>query len=211
VAIHVAGNGKKAINKSVNIPESFMKNFILALLISAIFLMCAKNETGFIQSRPNREAASGAALKKSKTLIQPKWTAGSYLGLQLGKSTVADVRRIFGEPKYIIHPEDEYDNPIETRLDYVYDGSPQIIIDKKSKIVVEIWGGDFSTLREATAKYGNDFYELEFTEKGCVFKEYEEQRNRQYPLYLAYPQYGFYFCLNEENDVLVISYVAKCR
>ncbi|HXG83921.1 MAG TPA: hypothetical protein VNI84_07830 [Pyrinomonadaceae bacterium] len=129
--------------------------------------------------------------------------------MQLGKFTVKDVKRIFGEPKEISHPEDEYDNSIESRLLYSYDNEPQIIIVKKSGIVIEIWGGDFSTFKEAKEKYGNDFYEIEFTKKGCVFKDYKEKENPIYPLNIAYPQYGFYFYVTK-GDYANVYYVAKC-
>ena len=150
--------------------------------------------------------------KRVRKTAKPVWIAGNYKGLRLGKSTVKDVKRLFGTPKYIINPEDEIDNPIESRLDYIYENEAQIIIDKKSGIVIEVWGGDFSTFDEATEKYGNDFYEVEFPEKGgCVFKKYLEKQNRQYPLSIAYPQFGFYFLLNAEKEVLAVYYVDKCR
>ncbi len=52
----------------------------------------------------------------------------------MGKSTEKDVRRIFGKPKEIGHPEDGKDNPIESKLDYIYDDEPQIIIDKNQRL-----------------------------------------------------------------------------
>lgn len=149
--------------------------------------------------------------RKITTKSKPIWIAGKYIGLRLGKSTVKDVRRLFGKPKYIIHPEDEYDNPVESRLDYIYENQPQIIIDKKTGTVIEIWGGDFSTFNEAVEKYGNGFYEVEFTKKGCVFKEYKEKPNRQYPLSIAYPQHGFYFHLDAGKQVLATYHVNKCE
>ncbi len=156
-------------------------------------------------------------VQKSSPKKIPKWTAGNYKGLQLGKSTVKDIIRIFGEPKRIGNPEDEYDNPIESQLDYIYEidnktGEPaQIIFDKKSWIVREVWGGDFSTFKEAIEKHGDDYFEVEFTEKGCSFKEYKEKQDRKFPLNIAYPQKGFYFYLNNKYEVTNIYYVDKCK
>lgn len=149
--------------------------------------------------------------RKSVNKSKPIWIAGTYKGLKLGKSTEKDVKRIFGSPKYITNPEDEYDNPVESKLDYIYKNEPQIIIDKKTGIVTEIWGGDFSTFDEAIEKYRKDFYEIEFTEKGCNFKTYDETQNKKDRLNIAYPQYGFYFFLNPKNEVLAIYYTDKCE
>lgn len=195
--------------------------FFISIFIT--FIGCAGNDTNPAQKSPPENLSSNAANKNAgenksqKPSAQnlpprknPKWIPGSYKGLQLGKSTEKDVRRIFGKPKEIARAEDEYDNPIESKLDYIYDNEPQIIIDKKSKIVIEIWGGDFSTFEEAKEKYGDDFYEVAFTKKGCVFKEYEEKPDRKFPLDIAYPQKGFYFYLNEKYEVTQIYYVAKC-
>lgn len=193
-----------------------MKNSLFAFLI--IFSVCMKADVSSAQIRPSKKKVSNPSQKELKVSVQqspskkkPKWIAGNYKGLQPGKSTLEDVKRIFGKPKMIIHPEDGEDNPIESRLDYVYENEPQTIIDKKSGIVLEIWGGNnFSNLSEAIEQNGNDFYKVEFTKKGCIFKEYKKDEKADYPLYLSYPQKGFYFAVNKNDEVVVMYYVAKC-
>ncbi len=194
-----------------------MKNLVFILLILLIFAACSKTEISSARIKSSEPIILNALQKESPMSVHlsspkknPKWIAGNYKGLQLGKSTVKDVRRIFGEPKTICHPEDEFDNPVVSQIDYVYENEAQIIFDKKSGIVREVWGGDFSTFKEAVEKYGNDFYETEFTKKGCVFKEYKEKKDREYPFTLAYPQNGFYFYVNDKDEVTAIYYVDKC-
>ncbi len=206
-----------------------MKTFLFFIALM-VFVGCDKNDTGVTQTQTNEKTLSNLSSKenlnenkpsKNSTLTQnfpakknPVWIPGNYKGLQPGKSTEKDVRRIFGTPKEIIHPEDGEDNPIESKLDYVYEEEPQIIIDKKSGIVEEIWGGnDVFTFKEIIGKYGNDFYEIEFKKKGCIFKEFKDfkdKKSNDYPIYFAYPQNGFYFAVDQKNDLVAFQYVAKC-
>lgn len=173
-------------------PEARMKRLILALLTAAFFASFAGTETNFAQ-----------------TSEQPKWIVGNYKGLQAGKSTARDVERILGKPKYVADVTDDFDYSLGEQR-YVYENYLQIYVNEKSGIVLLIQSEDFSTFAEAVEKYGKDFYQMELKKKKCVFKQYDEKNERPYPLYIAYPQYGFYFSLRADNSVMAIYYTEKC-
>jgi hypothetical protein len=73
-----------------------------------------------------------------------RWRASGYKGLTPGKSTKADVKRAFGKPVWVGHPEDEYDNPVENMIDYEYEnvggfeGRMAIWMKRRSGVITDI-------------------------------------------------------------------------
>src|SRR5689334_5463823 len=95
------------------------------------------------------------------------WKPGSYQGLAIGRSRSADVLRVFGTPMWTGNPEDEYDNPMASRLSYEYQDPPgfegHITVLMKARsgrlIEVSITPTDSIPLKTILEQYGTDYIE----------------------------------------------------
>src|SRR5687768_1708084 len=72
------------------------------------------------------------------------WRAGTYLGLTAGKSKLADVLRVLGEPKRMDTPADQAATDPDPEIWYVYErggefpGELTVVIDKRSDVISRI-------------------------------------------------------------------------
>lgn len=72
------------------------------------------------------------------------WTPGQFRGIETGKSTKVQVRRILGTPTWIGHPEDDEDAPVMSKLAYEYEISDpawekiRIWMDGRTGVVEQI-------------------------------------------------------------------------
>ena len=155
---------------------------------------------------------------------EKRWGIPTYEGITLGKSKKAAVLRVFGKPKLIVHPEDEYDNPVESLIDYVYenvggfDGRTEIIMRARTGVVIAVWlSPPYQRpflLDRALEKYGNEYIRRESGLGPCPtakeIREYKPPPVEEYPVFFVYPQKGVYFAVDQDKKVAAIYYEAKC-
>ena len=154
----------------------------------------------------------------------PKWQVPTYKGLTLGKSTRADVARLFGKPQWSGHPEDEYDNPVASLLSYEYEnvggfrGRIAIIMKRRSGVVVEVLlhpaDEQALTVKQVIDEYGNGYVERG-PDLGICPTEKESRYNKspkekQYPYFLVYPRRGMFITINSDQRVQEIAYILRC-
>jgi hypothetical protein len=153
-----------------------------------------------------------------------KWHPSSYKGLKLGKSTKADVKRTFGKPAWVGHPEDEYDNPVENMIAYEYEkaggfeGRTAIWMKRHSGVITEIilYPSDTKPLswQKILNEFGSDYIERESSLGPCPttkdLHRFKPSQRREYPIFFVYKQKGLYVSVNESNNVQEIVYMERC-
>jgi hypothetical protein len=121
-------------------------------------------------AKPKFGATQPSETRLTTSRLQ-KWRTAIYQGITLGKSTKADVYRIFGKPRWSGSPEDEYDNPVGSLLSFEYDnvgsfnGGTCIIMRRRSGVVIEIYlypaYQAAPTLPQIVDEYGAGYIERE--------------------------------------------------
>ena len=164
---------------------------------------------------------SHSQITKQKASNLGKWVVPTYQGLALGKSKKADVLRLFGKPSAIVHPEDEYDNPVRSLISFYYynvgglQGNTEITMRIKTGVVTTIiLYPDDLTFENVIERFGTNYIERDMNLGPCPTarekKASRPSREKNYPLFLVYPQKGLYVFVGEENKVRAIVYLLSC-
>ncbi len=148
-----------------------------------------------------------------------EWRAASYRGLTVGKSTRADMIRVFGRPKRVDIPEGQRRTDPHQQLWYIYDGVGEfpgeftVMIDKRSRKIVEM---DLSpknlTKEEAIRHFGDDYVITRYS--FCAgFEEEDAAPIYESPngalTYIEYREHGIALGLDYMNNVDQILYIRK--
>jgi hypothetical protein len=152
------------------------------------------------------------------------WRVPTYEGLTLVKSRKADVVRRFGKPKWVFHPEDEYDNPVKSLISYGYEnvggfeGRTEVVMKARTGVVI---GVDLTPAEgrplpssDVLEKFGRDYVERGIGLGPCPtprdIRDYKPVARYEYPAFLVYPQKGVIVMVKEDKNVGSISYALSC-
>ncbi|MEA2559836.1 MAG: hypothetical protein QOH06_1340 [Acidobacteriota bacterium] len=152
------------------------------------------------------------------------WKPGTYEDLVIGRSRSADVLRVLGKPMWTGHPEDEYDNPVESLLSYEYknpagfDGRITAVMKASSGKLIEVYVNPTDSIPLSTIleRYGTDYVERDSELGPCPTAEelrtYEPSREPGYPYprFLVYPQKGMYVSLSSPSWAQYIVFTLRC-
>jgi len=206
-----------------------MKLFSIIIIVfggltSNLLLQKSYNKVSSESMIANTQKAREKSVVSSSDKRQ--WIPPTYLGLKFGKSTVKDVKRIFGKPEWEGPPEGapednsfSEDSEDEILLQYANVGEAKdyldITVGKKSKVVkaIAVYSNSRPTKQEIISEYGLDFFEIESWEPMCIEKERqpgESHKKMKYPIALVYPNKGMYVSIQSDNRVNHIGYLVKC-
>jgi hypothetical protein len=153
------------------------------------------------------------------------WHVPIYQGLKLGKSTKADVERAFGKPVWSGHPiYNEPEGEVKDELLYEYqnvggfDGRTSVYLDARSSAVKAIsLYPDYRrpiSLEQAVEKYGGGYIERGSKLGPCPtpkeVRVYGGDKEREYPIFLVYPQKGLYVSIDRDKRVQEIGLLVRC-
>jgi hypothetical protein len=206
-------------------------NYLLRLLFLTSTLLLSCSSTRVEMSQTNSESSNNTEAVKQKrvekkvpeSIVKPVWVSPNYRGLLLGKSTYADMKRLFGEPRWEGGNEETYfenDSEFEMLLQYSNQGigkeAADIVIGRKSKIVKSISILPFPKLtrQEAINQYGSDYVEISAGESFCIDKSVrrgDSESPLSYPVLLVYPEKGMIISIRDDNSVMQIGYLYKCK
>jgi hypothetical protein len=209
---------------------SFILLVLLSTVVSSNVLLenSCKNqprESSNIIQATNQELSTVVS-PQSKDIRQ--WISPTYLGLELGLSTEADVKRLFGKPidEYRNQDEDkvfENDSEDEIVLDYKNSNGANdhvvVILGAQTKIVkaISIYPSEKISMQEAIAKYGSDFFQINSGGAKCLQEQHRQgfiDNKMEYPYILVYPNLGIFLDIrNYNNEITVgrIDYLMKCE
>ena len=171
-------------------------------------------------------ASAGRPHQRGKAPASPPqvWKAPSYGGLDLGRSNKSDVRRVFGTPTWVGHPEDEIDAPVVTLLKYNFVnvgdfvGETWVIMNMKTGVVlyIELYPpeGREPSLADAINQLGPNTVTVQSAGPCPTAAELRHPRaltNPVFPQYVSVPARGVTFWLGDGDKVLSIVYSDKCR
>lgn len=151
--------------------------------------------------------------------LQSEWQAATYRGLIIGKSTRADMFRIFGKPKLIDTPADQVEDEPNPEVWYEYErggeflGEPTFVVDKRSGMIlrIDLYTRDLSK-EEAIKHFGCDYIVTKYSFDDCLGNE------ESAPLYespngsiteIEYRARGIAISVDNNGSVKQISYVSK--
>ena len=161
-------------------------------------------------------------LSISSTSDPRKWIAPSYLGLKLGESKEADVKKLFGEPIWQgLNAEKVFVDDAEPEKLIQYNhikgsgNNIDIVVGEKTGLVkaIAVYPDLRQTTEEITAAYGAEYYVTESWESMCVGPEKNIGKwpeNPKYPISIIYPQLGMYILLGDDHRVIHIGFMMKC-
>jgi len=147
------------------------------------------------------------------------WRAGTYLGLTAGKSKLADVLRVLGEPKRMDTPADQAATDPDPEIWYVYErggefpGELTVVIDKRSDVISRIdLHPDNLSKDDVVKHFGPDYILTRYDFDECLGTE------ESAPMYespngslrsVEYRKRGIAVSITEKGKVNTISYVSR--
>ena len=150
------------------------------------------------------------------------WVQPGFHGLVVGKSTAADVIRVFGKPKWkggvqeVIVPSDT-----DGETQYQYSAVPDLDADmmiyfrKRSGVISAILlYPKHMTRADAVAKFGNDFEQSNEKLGPCPTdreRKIVEQYHVEYGTLLVYRKQGVYVDIKKDGTAFMLAYVRSCR
>ena len=153
---------------------------------------------------------------------RPVWKASNFHGISIEKSKKSDLRRLFGKPRHIFNPEDEYDNPILSMISYDYEnlagfqGRTIFNMEKRDGIIQDI------ILRPSEKKpldynwmvlqFGKDYIKRlnDPCPKGKEpFNNRDKSTKSGSGFYLYYSK-GFYVLIDSQDKINEIVYLKTC-
>jgi hypothetical protein len=152
------------------------------------------------------------------------WAIATYKGITLGKSKKADLLDLFGKPRDVAHPEDEYDNPVITLIAFGYEnladipGRTVFTMKKRTGIVtsIELYPSENNKIsfQRVIEIYGRNFIRRDESLGPCLtakeIKQYGQLSSTDYPAFLIYPHRGMVIHMNGENEVQDIVFTESC-
>jgi hypothetical protein len=152
-----------------------------------------------------------------------RWHAPTYRGITLGRSTRADVRRVFGKPIWSGHPEDEYDNSVLSMLRDEFEnvagfrGRTAVNIRGRGRVVesIELYPPPDAQpiFEEVAAEFGTDYVERPVSLGICPteaeLRAYRPRAVRDSLVFRVYPQKGYYIAV-EGGRVREIVFLKSC-
>lgn len=163
-----------------------------------------------------------AGASPSACSINRKWHIPTYQGLTLGKSMKIDVERRFGKPIWSGAPEEKLtDDPSEDELLYEYEnvggvkGRTTVVLGERTGVVkaIDIYPQQLS-MKKVIEQYGKEYIERESSLGPCPsedeIRNFRPLREREYPIFLVYPQLGMYISVQKDGTVLEIGYLVSC-
>lgn len=159
------------------------------------------------------------------------WVPATVDGIVLGRSTYDDIIKLWGKP----HHEAEFaGDPVErengfpmpelmTELQYRnrdLDGKRAnvgVLMGYETRLVKSIsYYLDEFTKGEAIRKFGSDYYPITTQASTCIERSQARKQNRQlnwmdYPIMLVYQQKGMLVQVRENNNVMMVNYVDRCK
>lgn len=149
------------------------------------------------------------------------WHSPAFHGLTTGKSTKADVRRVFGQPLWEGAAENEELDGGEAQLLYEYidvggmRGRTSIYFNARTGVIesISLYPQQLF-LKHILAKYGSDYFERASKLGPCPTAEeihdFRPPKEREYPYFIVYPQRGMFVSIQEDGAVLEIGYRSHC-
>lgn len=162
--------------------------------------------------------------RRTREAPQQEGQAPTYQGLAIGKSTSADVERVFGKPIWSGPPEEKLiDDDSEDELLYEYlnvgnvEGQTTIVLGARSRLVkaIDVYPRQPLALQKVIEQYGNQYVERESASAPCLTKgatlNSAPPKPREYPYTLVYPQQGMYVLVSKDRKISHIGFLARCR
>jgi hypothetical protein len=187
-----------------------MKAQLLLCLVSGLLLVFVGSEW--------HQQASNVAINDEQ--VSRDWGNANYRGLIIGKSTRADLRRIFGRLTWAGNPagQSKKDPDQETWYEYESNEKPlgqhtiTVAVSKKSGKIASLWLSPESLSKaEAIKYYGTDYVVTRYTfcegfegEDAPIYESEDGQL-----LYLEYRSRGIALKVNYLDKVEEIVYVSK--
>lgn len=144
------------------------------ILICALFSQLSSVAT--CSFAPMRGQQSGAQ-ESAPAALQPahEWRAATYRGLRVGKSTSADMLRVFGKPHWSGPPGDQIENDPNPEVWNEYEaggdfpGKLTVVVDKRSKIIqrIDLYPADLAE-DEAIKHFGDDHITTRYDFDECL-------------------------------------------
>lgn len=169
-------------------------------------------------SRRPQELANSTQ-RSAPTPRNREWRAATYRGLTVGKSTGADMLRVFGKPHRSGPPGDQAKQDPNPQVWNEYQGGGEfagkltVVTDKNSGVILRIDFYPESLFKEeAVRHFGNDYLATKYEFDKCLGEEesaplYEDSGGTV--LYLEYRDRGIAIAIDEQTRVGHISYVNK--
>lgn len=147
------------------------KNLILKhIILSGILSVISCQPYSFSQERDNKTQPSMQSKQQKR-----EWKAASFKGLTIGKSTRADMLRVFGKPNWSGSPEGQSKNDpqFEEWNEYgrigEFLGELTVVINKQTGIILEIIETPENLSEdEAVAYFGSDFIITRYDADECL-------------------------------------------
>lgn len=151
--------------------------------------------------------------------VSREWRAATYRGLTIGKSTRADMLRIFGEPQSVDAPADQAEDKPNPEAWYVYEsggefpGRMTVVIEERSGVILRIDLHPESLSKEAVIKhFGDNYITTRYDFDQCLGNEESaplyETPNGQFVV-IEYRERGIAVGINDTGKVDIINYVSK--
>lgn len=149
------------------------------------------------------------------------WHVATYRGLTPGRSTAADVKRVFGKPLWSgpIESEDDPDRPEQIVFEYEnvgdFVGQTSVLFKPNSDVIDDILIYP-QRLLFADLRKDLDSIAIERHSKlGPCPTQHEIERfsppkELEYPAFLVYPRLGRYAAVDADNKVSMIVYASHC-
>jgi hypothetical protein len=155
------------------------------------------------------------------------WISPEVLGLKLGRSTLADVKKKFGKPIWEGSNQekvftDESDDEILVQYRNVAGIDAQFgrvnidfIIGKKTKVVkwVTLYTEAQLNKKDILSRFGNDYFEIESWGSTCIEKSRKpgsSGKKMNSPFALVYPNKGMYISIRDDNYVDSVQFAMRC-
>lgn len=171
-----------------------------------------------------RAATSAQRGRARKSRVSSRfWHVPTYKGITPGRSTRADVRRIFGKPEWSGHPEDGYDNPLMSLVRDEFEnvagfrGRIAVNMRRRDRVVdsIELYPPHDAqpTFEEVAAEFGADYVERPGGLSPCPtraeLRDYEPSPLRDTFVFRVYPRKGYYISV-EAGRVREIVFLKRC-
>jgi hypothetical protein len=152
----------------------------------------------------------------SNRQVNREWRAASYRGLRMGKSTRAEMLRVFGKPK-TSEVFDEKESKSEVWYHYIgtweFPGRLTIITEKRTGVISAIDLHPTALSREEVIKhFGNDYIVTRYDFDLCLGDEesaplYESPNGSV--IYIEYRERGIAVAVDEAGKVNEITYISE--
>ena len=187
--------------------------------MNAVILLCIVFSQPVLAITGPRCVLTGIGQSVSKTGVATAessrtWRAATYKGLTMGKSKVADMRRVLGAPTRIERFNQDKSNP---QVWYHYDvkwefpATLRVIVDKTRTVREVHLLPNYLTKEEAIKHFGRDYVVTRYDFDSCRGNEeaaplFESPTGNV--LNIEYRQRGIALSVNADGNINEISYVS---